>query len=573
MRSLLPLFCLALSTLEVRATVPQRPEQLWEGPVVERPRREAGPAREMPAPLGPFCWLREYEQISDFLAVWQVGNPASPNYGGMIEAEAGPLGGVIQTDNTLEAIWVWSKRRAWTGRTDRDANIAAAWTYCTNYPAWAEEGAPGDNYYRAHNCAWALGACREYEAATGDTTRRAYARTCAAYIAQHPLPLPANASLNALVTGWCAGSLYEHAVAVGREDWRAAALEQGLDLLDWVEANPAQWLAWDEWAMSGGTILWGLCRSVFTEAPLYGQHWLPDHVFHVPDWTDWHNVAGYDWDSSWNVAYANGLFAVQDATGDPVSAERARRITEGLLSLDTDDDGGIMADSHDPDTEDMSWVTCYLARFGLARLIGQPPVRDAAPLRLHGLVDEEVVVQGQPRELAVIVANHGLEAAAGVTVSLEVDGVVSSGQVDLDFADLDTLVLATWTPVLQGRHRIRAWTSWTQDGNPANDTLAVDLIALSPPLTRRESSGDDGRLRVEQADWSFRVEAPATGPVRVVVYNLLGQQVLNEMRDAPSPGWLRLNLGPIGTGLPAGLYLARVETGGRGAVLRVRHLR
>ncbi len=137
----------------------------------------ASAGNNIPEPLGPWNYWREFVQAAHFGAAWQVLDPASPNYGGMIEAEAGPLGGVIQTDNTLEAIWVWSRYRELTGRTDFDNNIAAAWIYCRQFPAWQEEGAT--DYYRAHNCAWGLTAALRYEAATGDVSAAGYADTCA----------------------------------------------------------------------------------------------------------------------------------------------------------------------------------------------------------------------------------------------------------------------------------------------------------------------------------------------------------------------------------------------------------
>lgn len=554
----------------LRATVPQAPRETWESPTpTTRPDRPQG-TRELPPPLGPFNWLREYSQISDFLADWQVRQTGHPQYGGMIEAEAGPLGGVIQTDNTLEAIWVWSRWRSWTGSGRYDANVAAAWVYCVNHPAWLEEGGTGDNYYRAHNCAWGLAACLEFEAATGDTTRRAYGRTCATYIAQHPLPL--GSSLNALVTGWCAGSLYEYAVATQRDDLRAAALEQGLDLLDFVDSDPAHWLAWDEWAMSGGTMLWGLCRSVFTEAPLYGQQWLQQRVFDVPDWADWHNVDGYDWDGSWNVAYANGLFAVQDAVGDPVSAERARSITEGLLSLDTDDDGGIRAESEDPDTEDMSWVSCYLARFCLARLVGSVPQRDAGTLRLHGLLDEDVVVQGQPIPLRIVVANHGVQDLEDFPVVLEGDGGSLVAVATLAAASVDTLDFGEWTPATPGRHRLRTWSQLPQDENSRNDTLTVDLVALAPPLASPRATDESGMLRAREHDGLLELIAARPAVARIEVYNLLGQRLGLYQEEMPGGSWLRTRWQDRCPGLADGLYLLRVEAGGQEQVLRTRVL-
>jgi hypothetical protein len=562
------LFLLPLLVGSLHATVPQSPRESWGAPSLE-PRRSAHQAaREYPPSLGPFCYLHEYAQTIAFLADWQLLQNGHPSYGGMIEAEAGPLGGVIQTDNTLEAIWVWSRWRTWTGDDGYDSHVAAAWTYCVNHPAWLEEGASNDNYYRAHNCAWGLAASLEYEAATGDTTRRAYGRTCAAYIAQHPLPLGASSSLNAMVTGWCAGSLYEYGQATGRADLCAAAVEQGLDLLDFVEADPTLWLAWDEWAMSGGTMLWGLCRSVFTEAPLYGQQWLQRRVFDVPDWADWHNVDGYDWDGSWNVAYANGLFAVREVVGDPVSAERARHIAHGLLSQDTDDDGGIMAESEDPDTEDMSWVSCYLARFCLARLVGNPLAHDVGALRLVGFEDEDVVPQGLPQQLRVVFANHGLETADNIPVTLEVDGEVLTGWSSLARAELDSVDFGSWTPSQSGRHRLRAWTEWAADEQRQNDTLCVDLVALAPPLTRTMAPASTVTLQAHLAGEQLVVFAPQAGPLQIEIYNLLGQRVLAFTESAAGAGPLRISWRARAAGLSDGLYVLRVESSGQSTALK-----
>ena len=59
-----------------------------------------------------YNYFFEMKQIASFLAGWQMEDPGSPDYGGMIEAEAGDLADVIQTDNTLEAIitcpWICS---------------------------------------------------------------------------------------------------------------------------------------------------------------------------------------------------------------------------------------------------------------------------------------------------------------------------------------------------------------------------------------------------------------------------------------------------------------------------------
>ena len=106
---------------------------------------------------GFYPYPAEMTEIAQFLSQWQMLDPTSPDYGGMIEAESGQLGNVIQTDNTQEAIVVWCQYADFTADSSTyRQNIDAAWDYIMNYPAYDEEGDPGDEYYRNHNCAWAL---------------------------------------------------------------------------------------------------------------------------------------------------------------------------------------------------------------------------------------------------------------------------------------------------------------------------------------------------------------------------------------------------------------------------------
>lgn len=475
----------------------------------ERPQLPPGAAlaqrdgeRVRPPGLGPFAYLREAKQILDYLAHWQFDQPGHPDHGGMIEAEAGPLGDVIQTDNTLEAIWCWSWWRATTGRTTFDGNVADAWTYSERWPAWTEEGAPNDNYYRAHNSAWGLGAAEMYEAATGDTTKRAYGRSCAQYIASHPLPL-GNDPLNAMVAGWAAGSLYKWAVDHDDEARREAALQQARALRDWVELDPEARLAVDYWAMSGGTILWGLAASLAVEEGYVGRFWLHRHAGLSPAWSDWHNVSGYDWDSAWNVAYANGHFETRLAAGDPMEWAQGRETVDALLSWDADDDGGIMADSHDPLTEDMSWVSCYLVRFGLARRIGEPPARDAAPLRFVGLENGMTLQEGEALPLRLVIANHGLEDLADAPLTLGGDLPPQAASASVPFASTDTLDFGDWTPAGPGVQLLEAWTALPGDGHAANDTLRlrVRVLPTSPAGAPAIGPRPDAAARMTDSGW------------------------------------------------------------------------
>ncbi len=182
------LLALLLLPVLAAATVPAPADPDLDGVDLELWLQGGPPStREMPPSLAPFNYLREFDQIVEFLAVWQLNDPDSSDHGGEIEAEAGYLGDVIQTDNTLEAIWCWARYKQVTGSTDYDDELARAWIYSTNYPAWLEEGGFGNDYYRVHNCAWGLTAVLKYKEATGDAGYDAYAETCAQYIVDHPL--------------------------------------------------------------------------------------------------------------------------------------------------------------------------------------------------------------------------------------------------------------------------------------------------------------------------------------------------------------------------------------------------
>ncbi len=440
--------------------------------------QDDSPGRDWPEPLGPFSYMREFDQIIHFLADWQQLDPFLPHYGGMIEAEAGDLGGVIQTDNTLEAIWCWSRWRQLTGRTDMDNHVNAAWIYCNNYPAWQEEGGT-DEYYRNHNSAWGLAACEMYEAATADTSYRQYARNCATQIADHPLPLYSTSTINAFVTGWCAGSLYEYALYHNDDELKQVALDEAERLYNWIMVNPVTRLALNDWAMSSGTMLWGLSTSLFRERPLLAMNWHFSHAFDVPEWAHWANLPGYDWDSSWNVAYANGFFELALATGDPEMQARARRITDGLLSWDLDDDGGIMADTSDPPTEDMSWVSCYLARFCLARQLPETlPENDAALIRFDGLLDEMVLEQGgfDPVATGLIALAESLNDVEGAEATVLLDGdLLFNWTGTLQSAQTDTLSFSLPAGLESGRHSLVAWLDAPDDLHAANDTLRINI--------------------------------------------------------------------------------------------------
>jgi len=91
----------------------------------------------------------EFVQMAQWLATQQVTSGA--NLGGIWEGE--DLTTTVQTDNTTEAIWIWSRYAEITGDyTTYLTNINNAWIYCHNFPSWHESTTATD-YYNTYNVA------------------------------------------------------------------------------------------------------------------------------------------------------------------------------------------------------------------------------------------------------------------------------------------------------------------------------------------------------------------------------------------------------------------------------------
>jgi len=123
----------------------------------------------------------EFIQLAAFEQPLQCEDPGS-NWGGQREEESGWMYNIIETDNTLESIWVWSRYYELTGDDQYNDEIRDAWIYCYNFPAWLE----GAGYYSAHNCAWALAAEQQYRTTFNDSAHWNYAVQSAQYIINTP---------------------------------------------------------------------------------------------------------------------------------------------------------------------------------------------------------------------------------------------------------------------------------------------------------------------------------------------------------------------------------------------------
>lgn len=432
-----------------------------------------------------YNYFFELRQIAAFLQRWQVADPASPDFGGMIEAEAGSLADVIETDNTLEAIVVWSRFAVVFGDTATyGENVRRAWEYCWRYPAWREEGSAGEDYYRNHNCAWGLFAVLAFEEAYGDSGHGAYADTCAAYMVDHPMSFSASGAyrwINPFVTGWMAGNLYLFAEA--REDAALAdtAVGMGSRVKAWIEADPATRLAEERWAMSSGTSVWGVCNSVFRADPAQGAAWVATYGPLVDTFQPWRNAPddGYDWDNAWNVAYANAHYAMYCLSGDGQYAANFHALTDTLLSYDTDDDGGIPATTVDPPSEDMTWISSYLWLMGVYNLTTHLPVTDAGVLRLRAEAVRPPFHVGDSLVATCTFANFGAGTLGNVALTLQLvdptGAAVSVAESAEWSAGENTTISVTWPLAEAGGHELRARAICEGDENPANDTTSVSV--------------------------------------------------------------------------------------------------
>ena len=323
-----------------------------------------GPLALAPIPREPAThvdYVAAYGAAAAFVASLQVSS--GPEFGGIREGEHLP--NIIQTDNTSESIWLWTRYYQLTGDTTYNQNIRDSFTYSRNFPAYNEEGGslPASGYYRMYNCGWATFAEWFYRSVTGDTTQKVYGDSCADYIVTRNLNrqgTPFEQQVNPPVLAWAAGNLWTVANAQGNVAWRDAAEARGLKVKGWVEGEPTL-LSEETWAMSGGASMWGILNSWFRENPESTAIWTNERK----DSMDAYALPLGGFTNAWNGWYALGHHAVWEAILYDAARLRALAIVDTLVAEDGDVDGGIPARPEDADTMDQSWVTSYLAFMGL----------------------------------------------------------------------------------------------------------------------------------------------------------------------------------------------------------------
>ena len=436
-------------------------------------RREVPAGWHHRATLDDYAYFVHYRMLCQFLVSLQY-TTADVNYGGMIEGESGSDHNIIQTDNTQEAIRVWSQYTVWTGDTGTYAeNIRRAQGYCRRFPAWHEEGG---GYYAAHNCGWGFEAVQKFRQAYGDTTWNWYADSCALWVVSHPLFFNPNSTdlgqLDPLAEGLAIGGLYPHAMFRQRSDWQDFALLQARNLRRWFESNPARLYANEVWALCGGTALWGICESLFTQYPDSGLAWLTQYGGQLDVW----QPTG-QWNNAFNTWYCNAQHRCYEITRDTLYWQNATFITDSLIGFDTDHDGGIPPGIGYPVTNDHSWVSAYMGWMGMERFINREPMRDAAAVAFVQPDPTRPHLAGDAQTVAAHVRNQGLTALM-MTVRVTGTSYADSAVITVA-AGLDSLVsfhrswIVSDTPDLPLQSVLHLSVQTTGDEQPTNDTLTV----------------------------------------------------------------------------------------------------
>jgi hypothetical protein len=315
-----------------------------------------------------------FDLEAEFITTLQVDDPGNPDDGGMREGEHLP--DIIQSDNTQESIWVWCRYQELHGDDRYNENIEDAWGYVMRFPAYSEEGGSGPlGYYRVYNCGWGLQAEMIYRDVFADTTYKSYADSICGYLDENRLnlyyPVPPYRLLNGMVQGWAVGGLYDYAVREGNDEYRAISLDIAADVKEWIEDEPETFLSEEVWAMSGGAAVWGVINSYFREYP----EELPDWIAQYGPLLDSYEEYG-EWHNAWNGWYALGHYTLWCGSGEMPYKGYHRALTDILVGQDGDEDGGIPVSEGEPDDQDQSWVSNYLAFMCLE------PLRPAVDLLL-----------------------------------------------------------------------------------------------------------------------------------------------------------------------------------------------
>lgn len=286
------------------------------------------------------------------------------------------------TDNTLEAVWLWCLYYRATGDNQYFPNVLMAWNYSYDHPAWTE----GDSG-RIYSSGWALLAETEYRKAYGLHDAMFYANQSASYIIsrngwEEPI-VPFTVTAKRHIMGWGAGALHKWATHLGNASAAQSAVTIGDVLKQAVEADTTL-LHNESWALAGGASFWGIAMTVLAENP--NASWVHAYAPLMKTEVTDPGVGPGNSQNGWEAWYALGWWAAYNATGNQTYRDNYQNITDRLIQRDGDRDGGMPTNVGDPDDGDESWVTAYRAYFCLRQGIPIYDLRPPGPPEITSIV-------------------------------------------------------------------------------------------------------------------------------------------------------------------------------------------
>jgi hypothetical protein len=315
-------------------------------------------------------------------------------FGGEIEVQSGPGHAIIQSDNTQEAVWIWSWERQLNADPSYSPQIANAFTFLSVFPGWLKwegTGDTGPDYYSIYNCAWGVRAIVEYEASSGDLSHHSYGQMCAEHIQSYAATVASSAGsesglIDMATASFAASGLWIWGTAQGDSAMQASAVEIGSVVKTWLDTNP-EVTSSQTWAVTGAAVYDGVLGSymkghpdelvawVQQSAPNLGG-WIDESQPASPnDWTDWRNA----W-NAWNMLaqFDTGTVLGEGATGP--HNQTALTIYTNLVAEDTQGNGAIPgSQQRETDDEDETWITAYLVYFGMRPLLADMQLDAGAP--------------------------------------------------------------------------------------------------------------------------------------------------------------------------------------------------
>ena len=426
-----------------------------------------------------WSYIHELCQTVAFIGSLQVADSLSPDFGGIIEGEDEP--DIVQTDNTQEAIWVWCRYYEITGDTTYFLNLRRAWIYVMNFPAYDEEGSDSD-YYRVWNCGLALFAESKYRQVFNDSSFLSYADTCAEYILEHPLPFDDPNSfyrrLHPKVTSLAAGMLYQYGKYMGNQSYMDTALVFADSVRAWLETDPNLNINDEAWAMSGGTAVWGLCRSLFDADTSTGITWLNAYLPYMK----YYQPTG-NWNNSWNIWYANAYNFSARILQSGTYVDYHHALTDSLLIQDYDDDGGVPPTRDWGQDQDHAWISAYMVFMGFQGLMDSIKDYDAGVNDLFANGPRPYLLIGDSVDMAIKVANFGFQPLSNIYFEIVGPGPYYADTVlDLEIGEQDTIRFPDpWIPYDYGYYDFQSFSVLSGDERAENDTLNK-VIRVRPML-------------------------------------------------------------------------------------------